>query len=103
MLVPTSSYIQQIDKSINNQQYITNYPNPFNSSTTLQYELTSDASVSIEIYDLLGNKIMQVVNENQTVGQHSQLVNADNLNSGIYFINMIAGDESYMQRISVVK
>ncbi|MEO5569511.1 MAG: PKD domain-containing protein, partial [Bacteroidia bacterium] len=105
MLVPQSSLrIQpQADESIDNQQYIINYPNPFNTSTTIQYELTSDANVSIEIYDLVGNKIIQVVNQNESAGQHSQPVNADKLNSGIYFIKMIAGDESFMQKISVVK
>ncbi len=102
-LVPNSSRFQQTIESIDNQQYITNYPNPFSSSTTIQYELTNDANVSIEIYDIVGNKILQVVNENQLQGQHTQLVNADKLNAGIYFIEIITGDESYMQRISVVK
>ncbi|MEO5572385.1 MAG: PKD domain-containing protein [Bacteroidia bacterium] len=88
---------------LENPKYILNYPNPFSISTTVQYELTDDANVSIEIYNLIGSKMIQVINENESAGLHSQLVNTDNLNTGIYFIKMNVGDESYMQKISVVK
>lgn len=91
------------DVTIDNNEYIVNYPNPFVSSTTIQYELTNDADVKIEIYDMLGNRISQIVNEQESEGLHTQTMNADNLNSGFYLIKMNVGADSFMKKIAVAK
>ena len=61
-----------------------NYPNPFNSSTTIRFTLPVDASVTISIYNILGEKISQISNGNLGSGVNDILFNADELTSGIY-------------------
>ena len=61
-----------------------NYPNPFNSSTTIRFTLPVDASVTISIYNILGEKISQISNGNLESGVNDILFNADELTSGIY-------------------
>ncbi len=68
---------------------LSNFPNPFNPSTTLRYQLTSDASVELVIYNTLGEQIVSLVNERQSAGQYTVLWNAENhagesVASGIY-------------------
>ncbi len=94
-----SGAIEKLDEP----QYIVNYPNPFNAFTTIQYELTESSHVTLEIYNMLGSRIIQIINEDESEGQHTQIISAENLNTGIYFIKMNVGDESFMQKISVVK
>ncbi len=61
-----------------------NYPNPFNPTTTLRYELPDKAQVSIEVYNITGQRIVQLVNESQSAGYHSVVFDAGTLSSGVY-------------------
>ncbi len=67
-----------------------NYPNPFNPSTTLQFSLPEKAHVSLIIYDILGNKILTIVDDNFEVGTHKKLFNGKNLASGNYVYHLTA-------------
>ena len=82
--------------------FIVNYPNPAQSSTTIQYELGTATNVSIEIYNFMGHRVNSILNEIQSEGVHIQPINLDELNSGYYFIRMIVGGETYDQKITVV-
>ncbi|MBN2571240.1 MAG: T9SS type A sorting domain-containing protein [Ignavibacteriales bacterium] len=62
-----------------------NYPNPFNPSTTIRFSLPSDSKVKLEIYNLLGEKITELVNTDLKAGQHEFQFNSNNLSSGVYF------------------
>jgi hypothetical protein len=83
-----------------------NYPNPFNPTTTINYELpverigNSFYSVKLSVYNILGTEIATLVNEKQNHGKHSVTFNASNLSSGIYFyelnINGITVDKKRM-------
>ena len=61
-----------------------NFPNPFNSSTTIKYELKNQARVELTIYNSIGEKIATLVNQKQPAGYHSAIFNANTLKSGIY-------------------
>jgi hypothetical protein len=61
------------------------YPNPFNVSTTITYDLPEKASVSLEIYDILGRRIAGIIDGKQEKGTYRINWNAGGLNSGIYF------------------
>ncbi|MBK7254404.1 MAG: SBBP repeat-containing protein [Ignavibacteria bacterium] len=62
-----------------------NYPNPFNPSTKISYELRVTNYVSLKVYDVLGNEIAILVKEKQNAGRYSVNFNGANLSSGIYF------------------
>ena len=61
-----------------------NYPNPFNPTTTLQFTLPFDASVMLNVYNLVGEKVTEVINEELTAGLHKIKFNGENLSSGLY-------------------
>jgi hypothetical protein len=65
-----------------------NYPNPFNPSTIIKYEIASESKVKLQVFDILGNEIKILVNENQKAGSYSVDFHAGNLASGIYFYRL---------------
>ncbi len=61
-----------------------NYPNPFNPSTTIQYDLPQESSVNFSIYNVLGEKVEEVINKIQSNGNYKLIWNAKNLSNRIY-------------------
>jgi hypothetical protein len=68
-----------------------NYPNPFNPSTKINYTLPQKEFVSLKVYDLLGNELKTLVNEEKSAGSYELDFDAINLPSGIYFYRLQAG------------
>ncbi len=62
-----------------------NYPNPFNPATTLRYDLPEAGNVHLEILDLLGRKVAELVNGEQAAGRHAVSWEGTRSSSGIYF------------------
>ena len=67
-----------------------NYPNPFNPTTTLSFNLAVDSKVSLKIFDVLGQEIITLLNENKIAGTHNVTFDASKLNSGVYFYKIDA-------------
>ena len=67
-----------------------NYPNPFNATTTVAYELTNRAFVSLQIFDIRGSLVASLVNCIRDIGYHRIEFNASGLSSGIYFCRLKA-------------
>lgn len=67
-----------------------NYPNPFNPSTVITYQIVNQGHVSLKVYDCLGKEIAELVNEDQNSGKYNVIFNVDNLASGIYFYRIVA-------------
>lgn len=80
-----------------------NYPNPFNSITTIRYELHQAADVTIEIYDLLGRKVESLLAGKQDAGQLSITWDAGDLPSGVYFCRLHAGVVHVSGRMLLLK
>lgn len=80
-----------------------NFPNPFNSMTTISYGLPRRSHVDIRIYDMLGQETAKLVDWEQDAGQYKIEFNAAGLSSGIYFCRMSAGGYSRTQKIMLVK
>ena len=76
---------------INDFRLFTNYPNPFNPETKINFQLLIASRVTLKIYDLAGRKIAKLVNGNINAGYHSITFNADKLPSGVYFYKIKAG------------
>jgi hypothetical protein len=80
-----------------------NYPNPFNSSTTIDFNVSKEARVTITLYDLLGNQVRTLVNENKPTGSFSLVLHADDLPTGIYLCQMQADDFKEMRRLTLLR
>jgi len=61
------TYTAPAPEPINNYTLHQNYPNPFNPTTTIRYELPQDGVVTIEVFDILGQKVKTVLNEFKSV------------------------------------
>jgi hypothetical protein len=74
-----------------------NYPNPFNPSTTIKYSIPSIGTrrgvfVQLKIYDILGNEVITLVNEEKPAGKYEVIWNAKNFACGVYFYKLSAGE-----------
>ena len=84
--------VEQIDDLIPDQFSLEqNYPNPFNPSTTIRYAITESGLVNLKVYNLLGQEVLTLVNEEQTSGVYEVKLNASSLSSGIYFYTLTSG------------
>ena len=79
------------------------YPNPFNPTTTISFGLPQESHVVIDIYDIKGQKVEEIINQNMLHGTHSIVWNADSHSSGVYFIKMLAGEYISTQKLLLVK
>lgn len=69
-----------------------NYPNPFNPITKINYSLPQLGFVSLKIYDLLGEEVTTLINEEKSAGTHEIEFDGSSLSSGIYIYRIQAGD-----------
>jgi flagellar hook assembly protein FlgD len=67
-----------------------NYPNPFNPSTKINFRLAADSKVSLKVFDVLGQEVMTLINNDLSAGSHQVDFDASNLNSGVYFYKIEA-------------
>ncbi len=80
-----------------------NYPNPFNPSTTITYQLPKDGFVKLAVYNSLGQEVAKLVSKNQTVGKYSVQFDASNLPSGIYIYKFQAGEFGSVKKMMLTK
>ncbi len=80
-----------------------NFPNPFNLSTEIQFDLPEDAMVSLTVYDVLGREVARLVQGELPAGTHRARFDAGNLPSGVYFYRIQAGDFSSTHRMTLLK
>ena len=80
-----------------------NYPNPFNGSTTIQYDIAQASAVSIIIYDILGRRVMTLIDEMQAAGHYQLNWSARKLSSGIYYYKLRAGEYTETRQMIFLK
>lgn len=88
---PTEYYLSQ------------NFPNPFNPSTTIQYQLPHAGFVSLTVYDVLGKEVATLVNEEKSAGRYSVQFTTNRVSSGVYFYRLRAGEYHSIKRMVVLK
>jgi hypothetical protein len=93
----------QLDQGPSTITLEANYPNPFNGSTTISYGLPSDGQVTIEVYNITGQKVATLVNRKQSAGTHKVSFDASGLASGMYMYRLTSGDVTKTGRMTVVK
>lgn len=80
-----------------------NFPNPFNPSTTISFDLPKRSDVKLVLYDLLGREVMNIISANYDAGVHYVQVNGSNLASGIYLYKLFAGDYQASKKMILIK
>ncbi len=80
-----------------------NYPNPFNPSTTIEYTLPVKSNVRIAVYNSIGQKVSELVNDLQNAGTHQVVWDASGFSSGIYFYSFEVMNESGKSIVSEMK
>src|SRR5205085_12227203 len=80
-----------------------NYPNPFNPTTNIIFNLEKDEFVTLKIYDMLGREVVSLVNKQLGPGSHSYLWDASNNNSGVYFYRLQTGTVTETKKIILIK
>ncbi|NBC87341.1 MAG: S8 family serine peptidase [Bacteroidetes bacterium] len=79
------------------------FPNPAQRDATLRYELPEDGPVRIQLFDVLGRRVLTVLDATETRGEKSVTLSTDRLAPGLYFVRLEAGDTIRTQRMSVVR
>lgn len=82
---------------------ISNYPNPFNASTKIRFQVPDEAFVSVIIYDLFGRKIKTLVNERKAAGSHEVMFESGNIASGVYLYTLEAGSVKKTKKMILLK
>jgi len=80
-----------------------NFPNPFNPSTVIKFDVPKKSDVSIIVYDLLGRESAVLLNREMNAGKYEITWNARNLSSGIYYYRMTSGTEVFTKKLILVK
>ena len=80
-----------------------NFPNPFNPTTSIEYSVPGNEYVSLKVFDILGNEVATLVNEQKAPGVYKIDFNASSLSSGIYFYKMQSGKFLKIKKLMLVK
>ena len=80
-----------------------NYPNPFNPTTRINYEIPERSFITLKVYDVLGNEVAALVNEDRSIGNYTIEFDATTLPSGIYFYRLQAGSFVETKKMILMK
>ncbi|HEY3252063.1 MAG TPA: S8/S53 family peptidase [Ignavibacteria bacterium] len=96
-IVPVSNEIPKVFKLYEN------YPNPFNPTTKIKFDLPKTGITKLAVYDILGREVASLVNEELKAGKYEINFNAGNFSSGVYFYKIIAGEFVDTKKMLLVK
>ena len=100
----TTTSIRSINSNIPSAfKLFDNYPNPFNPTTKIRYELPKNGLVKLVVYDILGKEIETLVNEKQSLGTYEATFNAAQYPSGIYIYKLATDGFSETKKMLYVK
>ncbi len=94
-----------IKKYVEEKEYklLQNYPNPFNPTTKIQFDLPKDSKVSINVYNIRGQRVREVVNDFKQAGSYEVTFDGSELASGVYFYHIQAGEFVQTKRMLLIK
>jgi hypothetical protein len=107
----TCEYLQAIEVELTSPEVFKleqNYPNPFNPSTTINYQVPKQTYVLLKIYDILGNEIVTLVNQEKEPGKYKvefdlRKTESNNFTSGIYYYQLKAGEYTQIKKMIILK
>jgi hypothetical protein len=80
-----------------------NYPNPFNSGTTIRYVLPHGSFISLNVYDINCQLVQRLIKSYQTESEHFLFFDGSGLTSGNYLVVLKGGNEYKIQKITLIK
>jgi hypothetical protein len=79
------------------------YPNPFNSSAIIEYQIVETGLVKLSIFDLNGRRVRDLINKRHTSGKYSITFDAGDLSSGTYILKLISGPQTQSRPLILIK
>jgi hypothetical protein len=96
--------VEQTDNLIPNGYALSqNYPNPFNPSTEIRFTVAHSGFTTIKVYNVLGEEVATLVNENLGAGSYKTTFEAGKLSSGTYIYTLTSGDTHISKKMLLVK
>jgi hypothetical protein len=95
--------VEQLDNIPANFELLQNYPNPFNPKTFIRFKLEESEFVKLIVYNVLGQKVQTLVDEELSFGTHLVSFDASDLSSGVYFYKLEAGKHSSVKKMMLLK
>jgi hypothetical protein len=96
----TSNEITEVPNGFNLEQ---NYPNPFNPSTNISYSLPATGNVTLEVFNLQGQKVATLVDGVKSAGAHTAAFDASSLASGVNVYRLVAGNNIQVKKMMLIK
>ncbi len=84
-------------------EVIGSYPNPFNASTRITYNVTKPGDIKLRLYDITGRLIKECLKEYKSAGKHEYMLDASSMPSGTYFMRLDMDYQAYVEKITLVK
>jgi hypothetical protein len=104
-IIKTTVGIQNISSVADNYSLSQNYPNPFNPTTKINFSLPKNEFVTLKVYDVLGNEVANLVNQNLTSGQYTVDFNAAefNVSSGVFYYKLMTNSFTEVKKMMLIK
>jgi len=99
----TTDVEEEPQQIVNEFELSQNFPNPFNPSTMISYSIPQSSFVTLKVYDIIGNEVATLVNNQQPAGKYFVDFNTANLPSGVYLYRLQAGDFVQTRKMTLVK
>ncbi len=93
-------YVAELPKEV---RLHNNYPNPFNPTTRIAFDLPRESHVTLEVYSILGERVALLVDEMRAAGYHQLQFDASGLASGVYLYRLTANDVTLMKKMVLMK
>ncbi len=95
--------VEQVNQLPTGFELTQNYPNPFNPSTTINFQIPSSENVTLKVYNLLGQQVATLVNEQMGAGVYEVGFDASQLSSGVYIYSLKAGSFNASKKMTILK
>ena len=96
-------FSMNIEEEISSLSVSKAYPNPFNPSTNLEYSIINSGLVKVTVFDVTGRQVSVIENTYKNAGDYNVIWNAQNNTSGIYYIQILSGNDVKTQKVVLLK